>query len=99
MAYTRFASTGDTDTPAFPHRPAGSPGFFVNSVQVAPPSVDLNRPLPGPPLERECGVRDTSQSAAYNVSGAFGSIERSTAPVLASRNSTRSHVLPPSRDR
>ena len=33
------------------------PVFFVISVHVVPPSVDLNKPLPGPPLSIDHGVR------------------------------------------
>jgi hypothetical protein len=96
MAYTRFVSAPDTDTPILPQSGGGSPAFFVSSVQVLPPSVVLNRPLPGPPLDSECGVRNTSHKPAYSTSGFRGSMLRSTAPVFSSRNSTRVQVLPAS---
>src|SRR5690349_21801816 len=92
----RVLSEPDTLTPIFPQTGAGSPGFFVSSVHLVPPSVVLKSPVPGPPLESEYGVRNTSHSPTYSTSGLFGSIARSTATVLSSRNSTRSHVLPPS---
>src|SRR5688500_12787936 len=94
-AYTRAGSAADTVTPTLPQIVGGRPGFFVSSVQVLPPSVVLNRPPPGPPLESECGVRNTSQNPAYRTSGFFASIVRSTAPVLSFRKRMRFHVLPP----
>src|SRR3954470_20763994 len=99
IANRRLLSAPDTAIPALPQTGFGRPGFFDSSVHVLPPSVLLNRPLPGPPLESECGVRNTSHSAAYITSGFFGSRTRSTAPVLSSRNSTRAQVLPPSFER
>ncbi len=50
-AYTRFELADVTATPMRPTRPLGSPGLRVISVHVSPPSVLLNRPLPGPPLD------------------------------------------------
>src|SRR5438874_768267 len=85
MAKRRLLWAPDTLTPTLPHRGLGRPVFLVSSVHVVPPSVLLNRPPPGPPLERECGVRDTSQRPAYSTSGLFGSMARSTAPILSSR--------------
>ena len=76
--------------------PAGRPGLRVISVHVSPPSVDLNRPLPGPPLDIWYSTRYASHSAANITFGFLRSIATSTAPVLASRNSTFFHVLPPS---
>src|SRR6266581_2954034 len=96
MAYTRFGSAPETATPILPSSPAGNPEFRVSSVQFSPPSVDLKRPLPGPPLDIWYSLRYASQSAAYITFGFVRSIEMSTAPVLASRKSTRRHVLPPS---
>src|SRR5687767_14469525 len=95
-AYTRDGSAAETETPTFPQIVAGRPGFFVSSVQVLPPSVVLNRPPPGPPLESEWGVRNTSQNPAYRTSGFFASIVKSTAPVFSFRNRTRFQILPPS---
>ena len=57
-------SAGDTATPILPMRPRGMPGLRVNSVHVSPPSVDLNRPLDGPPLHNCQGLRHASQVAA-----------------------------------
>src|SRR5439155_26277807 len=79
-----------------PISPAGRPGFRVISVHVSPPSVDLNRPLPGPPLDIEYSTRYASHSAAYMVLGSRRSMATSTAPVLLSRNSTFRQVWPPS---
>src|SRR5688572_9604761 len=76
--------------------PAGMPGLRVISVHVSPPSVDLKRPDPGPPLDIVNSLRNASHNAAYITFGLFGSIERSTAPVISLRKSTRRHVRPPS---
>ena len=53
----------DRDADLSPDR-LRKPGVPRQLVQVAPPSVVLKRPLPGPPLESECGVRKTSHSPA-----------------------------------
>src|SRR5688572_10885336 len=98
IAYTRLPSAPDTDTPTLPHSPVGRPGFFVISIHESPPSVDLKRPLPGPPLDMLHGVRFASHNDAKITFGFFGSIDRSTPPVLSSLNSVRRHVLPPSLD-
>src|SRR5919204_3168275 len=79
-----------------PTSPCGSPGFRVISRHVSPPSVDLNRPLPGPPLDIWYSIRYASHSAANTTLGLRRSIATSAAPVLPSRNSTCFHVLPPS---
>src|SRR3954451_21493350 len=92
----RLESAPDTATPILPTRPDGSPGLRVISVQCSPPSVDLNRPLPGPPLDIEYSTRNASHIAANITSGLLRSMAMSTAPVLSSRNSTLRHVLPPS---
>src|SRR5450759_836303 len=92
----RVESAPDTATPILPSRPVGSPGLWVISVQCSPPSIDLNKPLPGPPLDIEYSTRKASQSAANMTFGLCGSIAMSTAPVLLSRNSTLRQVLPPS---
>src|SRR6188474_1081155 len=81
MANRRLLSAPETAMPALPQIGAGSPVFLVSSVHVLPPSMVLNNPLPGPPLDSEYGVRNTSHNVAYNTSGFFGSITRSTAPV------------------
>src|SRR5437870_673214 len=95
-AYTRFGSAPDTATPIFPSSPAGRPGARVISFHVSPPSVDLYKPLPGPPLDIVYSVRNASHSAAYITFGFLRSIEMSTAPVLLSRYSVLRHVRPPS---
>src|SRR5215467_2032779 len=96
MVYTRFGSAPDTATPIFPSTPAGRPCARVISVHVSPPSVDLNKPLPGPPLDMVYSFRYASHIAAKTTFGLCGSIETSTAPVLEPRSSTLRHVLPPS---
>src|SRR5258705_2072764 len=95
-AYTRFAFAPDTATPILPTMHRGRPGLRVISVHVSPPSVLLNRPLPGPPDDIWYSVRYASHSAAYMTLGFVRSIAMSTAPVLSSRNSTRRQVRPPS---
>src|SRR5437773_8491557 len=94
----RLPSAPDTVTPMRPMTPAGRPGLRVISVQVSPPSVDLNSPLPGPPLDICHDTRYASQSAAYITFGLFRSIARSIAAVLLSRNRTFFQVFPPSAD-
>ena len=54
IAYTRSGFAGETATPIFPIS-AGSP--WVRRVQVLPPSVDFQIPLPAPPLRTNQGVR------------------------------------------
>ena len=92
----RFESAPDTATPILPSTPFGNPGLRVISVQCSPPSVDLNNPLPGPPLDIWYSTRYASQSAANITLGLCGSMEMSTPPVFVSRNSLRCHVAPPS---
>src|ERR1041385_1467053 len=97
IVYTRFGSAAETDTPILPSSPdEGSPGFLVISLQCSPPSVDLNNPDPGPPLDIDHSLRNASQSAAYITSGLVRSIEMSTPPVLSSRYKTLRQVFPPS---
>src|SRR5215831_13407293 len=98
-AYTRFESAPDTDIPILPRTPLGMPGWREISVQWSPPSVDLNRPLPGPPLDIMFATRKASQSDVYITSGLLGSKTISMPPVLSSRNRILSHVFPPSLDR
>ena len=83
IAYTRFGSAPDTLTPILPHTPLGRPSpssFF----QVSPPSVDLKRPLPGPPLSKPQGERRIWYIPAKSTRGFEGSMARSTAPVFSS---------------
>ena len=42
----------------------GMPGFRVISVQLSPPSVLLNIPLPGPPEDAVYSLRKACQSDA-----------------------------------
>src|ERR1700743_567338 len=84
--------------PILPTRPEGMPGLRVTSVQCSPPSVDLNRPLPGPPLDIWFSLRYASHIAAYMMFGFVSSISMSTAPVAGPRSRTLRHVAPPSVD-
>src|SRR5919205_4088737 len=95
-AYTRRGLAPDTATPMRPTTPVGIPGLRVISVHVSPPSVLLNTPLPGPPLDIWYSLRYASHSDAYITCGFVRSMLTSIAPVLSSRYSTRRHVLPPS---
>src|SRR5260221_864375 len=97
-AYTRLELAPDTAMPMRPMTPDGRPGLRVISVQVSPPSVDLNRPEPGPPLDIVYSFRNASHRAAYMTFGLERSIAMSMAPVLSSRSSKRFHVFPPSAD-
>src|SRR4030095_8000128 len=97
-AQTRFESAPEIATLILPHTPCGSPPMRVISFHVSPPSVDLNRPLPGPPLDIWYSKRYASHSAASNTLGFLRSISTSPAPVLLSRPSTFFHVFPPSVD-
>gem|GEM_PF-4447973 len=72
------------------------PGLRVISFHVSPPSVLLNRPLPGPPLDMVYSVRKASHMAAYMMSGFVRSMLMSIAAVLSSRYSTLRQLLPPS---
>src|SRR5207237_4375182 len=98
IAYTRFPSAPDTDTPMRPSAPLGSP-CPPRRLHVAPSSPERYNPLPGPPLVKLHGVRCASHSAANRMCGLFGSNTRSIAPVLLSLYNTFCHVLPPSFER
>src|SRR5579871_1315404 len=76
--------------------PSGNP-FFIFS-QCSPPSVDLYRPLPGPPLITCQGLRPCSHMAAYKMEGLFMSIDNSEQPVISFTNKTFFQVTPPSVD-
>src|SRR5574342_843290 len=78
IAYTR-SGLAETATPILPSR-LGSPS--VRRVQVSPPSVDFQIPLPVPPLRTIHGTRWWSHIAAYRMRGFDGSIERSLAPLV-----------------
>ena len=66
------------------------------SAHVSPASSDLNRPLPGPPLDIVYSRRNASHSAAKTTFGLRGSIATSTAPLLSSLKSVLLQVLAPS---
>jgi hypothetical protein len=81
---------GDTDAS---HEPLGGQALVAGELRpVSPPSVLLNSPLPGPPLDIWYSLRYASHSAAYMTSGLLRSIAMSTAPVFASRKRTLRHV-------
>src|SRR5439155_27254927 len=82
-----------------PRSPFGRPLLRLISVQVSPPSVERNMPLPGPPETSSQGRRIASQNDAYRIRGLFGSIARSLAPAFSPRLSTRFQVFSPSRHR
>src|SRR6185436_17905456 len=81
IAQTRSWLAAETVTPIFPTTPLGRPSLRVISFQVSPPSVDLKRPLPGPPLDMYQGPRRACQKAAKRIRGFTGSIARSIAPA------------------
>ena len=94
MAYTRSGFAGDTATPIFPIS-FGSPS--ASRVQLSPPSVLFQIPLPAPPERTIHGIRWWSQKAAYRMRGLAGSIDRSLAPLVALvPASTSAQVAPPS---
>lgn len=64
MAHTRREFAGDTARPTLPHTPFGRPRLAVSSVHVAPPSVVLRMPPPGPPEFSIQGRRYACQNAA-----------------------------------
>src|SRR6516165_6598474 len=76
--------------------PSGKPPF--TRLHVAPPSIVLYNPLPGPPPLNPHGVRLRWYIAAYKVYGLCGSIAISDAPVSSLTNNASCHVLPPSTD-
>src|SRR5690242_21754700 len=99
MAYTRFGSAPDTDTPIFPMSPFGIPGLRVRSVQWSPPSVLLKIPPPGPPASMLHDVRDAFQNVAYSTFGFDGSITRSSAPTESPLKRIFCQLFPPSFER
>ncbi len=82
--------------PMRPIIPDGIPGLRVISFHVSPPSVDLKRPLPGPPLDIVYSLRNASHIAAYITFGFVRSMAMSIAAVLSSRKRTLRQVRPPS---
>src|SRR3989339_105104 len=69
---------------------------LLNFSQLAPPSVDLYNPLPGPPLITFQGSLPWSHMAAYNMLGFFASMDNSAHPVLSLMYKIFFHVVPPS---
>src|SRR5687768_4193049 len=96
MAYTFSGLEGATATPTMPHTPFGNPFLDVMFVQVSPPSVLFQSPLPSPPLSRLYGVRISRQVPAYITSGLPYSIDSSLAPVWLFTYKTRRQFFPPS---
>src|SRR5215471_12533460 len=103
--YTTVGLDGATATATLPQGPVGSPLALVefNSVQVAPPSVLLNRPLPlgafgpSPPDLKVQPFRRKSHIPAKMVLELAGSIETLEQPVEALVPfKILDHVLPPS---
>src|SRR6266705_6384953 len=104
-AYTMSGLDGATLTATRPHGLGGSPDALadVSSVQVAPPSVLLNRPEAlgavalSPPERNVQPRRRKSHIPAYSVLGRDGSIASIEQPVEALPPfSTCAQVLPPS---
>src|SRR5207244_9885890 len=100
IKYTRCPRVpGATATPERPQFSVGSP-FPLIWVQVTPPSFDLYSPLPGSNgWSRTSGFQITCQKVAKTTFGLPGSKQRSTAPVVLSRNKTFVQFFPPSADR
>src|SRR5262245_2470948 len=79
----------------FSGRPLPPPA--TSSLQCSPPSVDLNRPLPGPPDRNVHACRRKSHIAAKTVDGSCA-LEASIAQPVDGfvPASTLDHVFPPS---
>src|SRR2546425_9786850 len=98
-----FGLDGATATATRPHGLDGSPFALLSSVQDAPPSLLLNRPLPlgaVGPLPPERNVHPLRRKAhmpakiGFRICGSSDSIEQ---PVQRfDPFSTFTHVLPPS---
>src|SRR5437667_11883576 len=102
-AYTTLGLDGATATATRPHGLDGSPLAPLSSVQDAPPSLLLNRPLalgasgPSPPERNVHPLRRKSHIPANSVFGVCGSIDIIEHPVDAlAPLRTLVHVLPPS---
>src|SRR5205809_4845588 len=98
-----FAFDGATVTTTRPHGLLGNPADEEISLQFAPPSVDLYRPLPlgalgpSPPERNVQPLRRKSHSPAKIVFGFLGSSVNIEHPVERfDPLSTWTHVLPPS---
>src|SRR5438876_11709667 len=95
--------------PILPHSPAGNPLPLGPAqqesgricFQVRPPSVDLYKPPPTPPMGGYVlhGGRRVRHSAAKTICGLAGSIATSMAPVFSSLYKTFCQVAPPSAER
>src|SRR6266849_8662769 len=99
MAYTTFGLDGATASAILPYGFSGRPSLFaaVSSVQWSPPSVVLNRPLPGPPERKVQPWRRKSHMLAYSVFGSCGfaaNMAQPLDPLVPA--STFFQLLPPS---
>src|SRR6266516_546678 len=102
-AYTTLGLDGATATATRPHGLDGSPFALLSSVQDAPPSLLLNRPLPlgalgpSPPERNVHPLRRKSHIPAKIVFGFVGSTDSIEHPFERfDPFSTCTHVLPPS---
>ena len=92
---TVFDQSQDVQLPIQGLLPAGSP-LPLSRFQVVPPSREIQRPLPAPPLVRPQVWISICQVPANRMRGLLGSITRSEAPVLSLTKRTRSQLFPPS---
>src|SRR5687768_5443880 len=90
----RFEFAFDIASAHLPVMRVGKPRPVI-LFHVAPPSREVKRPLPGPPLSRPQVRISSGHMPANRIRELFGSITRSEHPVFSSVNSTRSHVVPP----
>src|SRR5256712_12798949 len=102
-AYTTSGLDGARATATRPHGLDGSPFALLSSVQDAPPSLLLNRPLPlgavgpSPPERNVHPLRRKSHMPAKIVFGFCGSSDSIEQPVeRVDPFSTFTPVLPPS---
>ena len=82
-------------TATLPTGRAGSPRP-VRRFQLTPPSPEIKRPLPGPPLSLPQVWISSCHMPAKRIRGLFASMARSEQPVFSSTKSALSQVLPPS---
>src|SRR4030095_11596985 len=68
----------------------------VSRFHVTPPSVDLNNPLPGPPLSLPHARISLVHIPSKRMREFDGSIAMSEQPLFSSVNKTLSQFLPPS---
>src|SRR5881409_1740231 len=102
-AYTTLGLDGATATATRPHGLDGSPLAPLSSVQDAPPSLLLNKPLPlgasgpSPPERNVHPLRRKSHMPAKIVFGFCGSSDSMEQPVdVLAPFRTRVQDLPPS---